>query len=234
MPIYTIDFTGMRPYEAAAEVMSIIAWPSPKDAIRRGRTCELLCGWFAREILVLGAKHGFDPDPLIRASHAAIDRQEIAAANRKLHAIMKRRLQAALIAIAIFQGVAEEAPLKTPEGLSRRTLEEVISFAAEKFGAELDSPRERINEDNIRKRVWREALPVAHIVAAWAVRTQDTIRAGQSPPDLLGIMSNLQNLLDILAEAERYEAYFDRAPATRQSAAALVRIRNGRQGSALV
>ena len=222
MPVRIIDPGGKYGYELAAEVLALMVWPDePLDVQEKAR--RMLCGWFVRVLKQRADASGADVERLIRSDYALLNQAMVQECMDETAGKLEQRLVAGHIAIAFMQDAGDEPPVGSPENLGPRTVENVIAFVAAQQG---------IHEDNLRKRIWRPSWKVVHLAAAWAVKIQESqIRTG-SAPDIFDLMANHENLLALLAEAERYEALVDRSRSLTKASKLLERIRFVRQGSA--
>lgn len=214
MPERQIPLRGRLPYEVAAHVLAIIAFPEADDD-RLSEVANRLCSWFVYEVARRALPLGIDPEPIIRPRYAMIPEELVSTEIADLCRQLERRLVAGHIAVGVLQGAAPERPISEPELLGKRTVSNLIGWYAQEAG---------IDADNLRKRTLQPSRPVIHLAAAWAVMIQDQQRARGKAWDVFQIMLSLDPVVKIIIDAQSFEPLVDKIPSLKSASAALIRL----------
>lgn len=207
---------GAKPYELTAQVVAVIAYPAPEDAEKRNTAAAHLRAGYVRWL--------HDRDSEIARKHAQlddalIDPHEAAKTRRKLETILRKRLLAGHMAAFFLKGAQATPPVSSLPGVGKLTIENVSAVI---------SDAEASDDRNLR-RVFAEASPVLHLVAAWAILTRESFRISGSAPDIYELMESPRAAQMLLEEARRMEVLVDRSPALSKAQASLIRF-SPRQG----
>lgn len=158
MPVYTLSPDSSEPYECAAALLALLAYPHPAaDTSERPAFHAALC-----RAALLGCAAD-DPDWLwhsqpIKPGYLLL---EEATADRGLAQGQKRldeRLIAARMALPFLQQASTGQPPKLPKALPRWSLNGMADLV-------LDQARQS-DPHNLEARVFRPSLPVIHLAAA--------------------------------------------------------------------
>ncbi len=156
--IYEIDPRKMLPYEAAAQVLTLLAFPpeGPPNAALEQRY-EETCAWVIRRLAERDALWASEPRAL-RPMHALISPERVATLGRTVKTELNRRLAAGRMAVAfIDEAMLGEATLRLPPGVKRLSLNQLAAYAAGNGDA-----------SNVETRAFRPSVPVLHLCVALA------------------------------------------------------------------
>ena len=207
---------GAKPYELTAQVLAVIAYPKPGEAEKREIAAAHLRAGYVRW---LHARDGESAKDFARLEDALIDAHEAAKTLRKLETILRKRLLAATMAMYFLKAAEQDPPSSTWPNVGKLTIENVSAVVAE---------HERIDARNVR-RVFSDASPVLHFVAAWAYRIAESTRLKGSTPDIYELMRSPPEIIALLEQAKVFEALIDRSPSLSAAQASLIRF-SPRQG----
>lgn len=195
--IYEINPRAMLPYEAAAQVLTLLSFPpdAPPDAALNQRF-EEMCAYVIRRLAERDPEWAGEPRAL-RPMHALIAPERVATVARTMQTALERRLAAGRMAVPfIDQAALGDAAAKLPPGAKRLSLNETAAYA----GAYGDA-------SNLESRAFRPSIPVLHLCAALA-----WMRAllGERSPDDHSIVDFLISDTNVLrafvAVAQDFEA----------------------------
>lgn len=215
MQLFSVQ-PGAKPYELTAQVVAVIAYPTPKEAEKRETaTAHLRAGY----VRWLHARDSESAKNLARLDDALIDPHEAARTQRKLETILRKRLLAGHMAAFFLKGVDATPPVSSLPGVGKLTIENVSAVIGEAEGS----------DDRNLRRVFAEASPVLHLVAAWAILTKESLRVSGSAPDIYELMDSRLAAQMLLEEAKRIEVLIDQSPSLGKAQASLIRF-SPRQG----
>lgn len=203
------------PHEAAAQLLSTVAYPNPSDAAKQATCFDNLC-WFALSQIPLWL-----PAPLGRISvnlaHAMRDQTKARNGFQRFQKSLQRNLVAGRMAIALLQQ-EEPNPRPLPFGMRRISINAAAEFVTDE---EIET-----EAANVKSRIWKPSLPVIHVAAALGVVAHDAMRAGKT----FGLQHALflpEVLAEILDEAERNESRIEAMAKPFVDPARLIRFRQG-------
>lgn len=158
------------PYEGAATLLSVLAWPeevleTARMANHHTRVCQLL----------LTAQAAVDSEwadmrHLIKPKHFLCSPQSLATAERNLRRRLQVRSAAARMVIPFLRELLDVPP-GLPKSVRRLSLNAVSDLVLSDVGE---------NEPaNVEQRVWRSSIPVIHIATALVVVAEGAEWAGQ-------------------------------------------------------
>jgi hypothetical protein len=192
-PAFVIDFLRHEVHEAAAMLLSLLAYPSDdEEETARGRMHASLCAY------VLRARYGDDditPRPM-KPVHAFRDLKTIENDLRNLDRRLQDRMAAGRMALAYLKEAAGGSMPKLPRGIKRLSLNQLSEMV-------LADTRESAPE-NVEVRVWRASLPVIHLAAAVLVLSYLSVRSGRRLK-LLDLLTDRTLLEWIVRAAQEYE-----------------------------
>lgn len=207
---------GAKPYELTAQVIAVIAYPKPEEAQERGTAAAHLRAGYVRW---LHARDSESARVSARLDDALIDPHEAAKTQRKLETILRKRLLAGHMAAFFLKGAEATPPVSSLPGVGKLTIENVSAMISEAEGS----------DDRNLRRVFAEASPVLHLVAAWAILTRESLRVSGSAPDIYELLDSPLAAQTLLEEAKRMEILIDRSPSLGKAQASLIRF-SPRQG----
>lgn len=184
--IYEINPRTMLPYEAAAQVLTLLAFPPdgpPNTAL--DQRYEEICAWVIRRLAERDPRWASEPRAL-RPIHALTAPERVAAVGRTMQTALERRLTAGRMAAPfIDQATAGDQALRLPSGVKRLSLNEIAAYAA---GADGDPT-------NLETRAFRPSIPVLHLCVALA---WTRVLLGERGADDRSIIDFLISEMDVL------------------------------------
>lgn len=207
---------GAKPYELTALILAAIAYPDASQASDRvAAAAHLRAGY----VTWLHGRIGDEAKISIDLDDAFLDQKNAVRGQRKLERILRKRLLAGHIATFFLKGAQVTPPLSEWPGIGKLTIENVSAVIGEGDGSD---------ERNLR-RLFSEASPVLHLVAAWASLIAESLRVSASAPDIYELMASRQAAQTLLETAKEMEVLIDRSPSLSKAQASLIRF-SPRQG----
>jgi hypothetical protein len=158
---YTLDRATLEPFEIGAWLISLLAWPSPKEAEQQLLGAEALCAQILRATREFDAKRGAFWDERF-PEFAAISGKEVKRRLRTLPRRLKHRMIAARMSLGFFaEGLSGGRQIKLPTGMARHSLNELSKLVQRE--SRLSDP------EMVERRIWRESRYVIHLAAALQV-----------------------------------------------------------------
>lgn len=216
MPFFEIR-QGDKPYGLTAQLLAVIAYPASAQISDRVAAAAHLregCAhWLYR-------KHGEEAKPLINLCDAFVNQTKSRKGQRKLEPILRNRLLAGHMALHFLKGVNAVPPVSEWPGIGKLTIENVSAVVGEK---------NQKSDDRHVRRLFSEASPVLHLVAAWASLTAESQRASGSAPDIYELMASTHAAQTLIETANEMAVLIDQSPSLRKAQATLIRF-SPRQG----
>lgn len=158
-------------YEAGAVLLCVLAWPEfVADEAAMDERHAALCQSGVRLLADADEKWARSAQP-IKPFYLSVAEDQVQRVWHELFRRLAERLAAARMAIPFLQEASGATP-RLPRGMSRLSLNNMASVAAEDLG--LSGP------ENVETRVWRPSRPVIHIATAVAVAARDAEGDGQT------------------------------------------------------
>jgi hypothetical protein len=186
-----LDFQKQRFFECGATLLAVLAFPSATDA-ELAEIVASLCSAHLRAMF----EQSSNPDELVKAKYAFRDERTIRKDLKTLDRVMRDRMVAAHVAIALLQNVIGHRP-NLPDSVKRLSLNQLSEFAMR--GANQSIP------ENFETRIWRPSLPVIHLAAAVAVAINDRERAGEERTGYGNLIADPEFVTKVLSYADQNE-----------------------------
>jgi len=186
-----LDARNQALFECGAALLALLAFPSVNDA-ERMEIAASLCSTHLRAKF----KEAGNPEELVKAKYAFRDEGTIRKDLKKLDRLVRDRMVAAHVAIALLQNAIGHRP-NLPRDVKRLSLNQLSEFA-------MRQAKQSIPE-NFKSRTWRPSLPVIHLAAAVAVTISDRERMGEERTSYGNIITDIEFLFDVLRYTKEYE-----------------------------
>jgi hypothetical protein len=157
---YVIDLDQLRPYEAAALVLTLLAEvPAEQPGTSLDQRYGEICAYVIHRLAQM--KEGWSEEHhLLRPMHALIPIERALAAGNRLATALEHRLIAGRMAFAFIDKQMLGQAARLPPGVKRLSQNEMARFIA--------AESQTATEANIKNRSFYPSLPVIHLSAALA------------------------------------------------------------------
>jgi hypothetical protein len=178
-------------FECGAALLALLAFPSSTDAAR-AEIATSLCS----DHLRANFKESGNAEDLVKAKYAFRDEATIKKDLKTLDRLIRDRMAAALVAIALLQKAVDHRP-NLPSDVKRLSLNQLSAFAMP-YADQEDS-------ENFESRVWRPSVPVIHLATAVAVAINDRERLGEQRTGYGNLMADRDFVAEVLTNTKEYE-----------------------------
>jgi hypothetical protein len=160
----TIELSKLPPFEAAAQLFAVLAYPDDKAA--RTRFSDATCNVMLRRFVAADSTIADTPEAVVRPRYWMMEPKKADLTwDRGIKVLMDERMEAARMASPRWATAVEEET-----GLPHRGLRNIGHLSTEMLAvvsASLDERRgkntEGFNKGNIATRVWKKSRPVLHL-----------------------------------------------------------------------
>jgi hypothetical protein len=184
------------PFEIAADLISLLAYPWASEADLQVRTQRRLCARYLRDLYEADPRRWSEPIT-VKPGYLLLKEKASKEGASNLEKRLRNRLAAAETLLPFLVAVKRG---EDPQiGIAPIALKRSKQRVRENNG--------RLDARNFRKRVIASSEPVLHIALAWAWLIYERNALGQPNPTHLELMHNGELLVRLLLEAERTSVY---------------------------
>jgi hypothetical protein len=186
-----LDSKNQSLFECGAALLALLAFPSSTDA-EWAEIAASLCSAHLRAKF----NEAGNPEELVKAKYAFRDEQTIRKDLKKLDRLVRDRMVAAHVAIALLQNAIGHRP-NLPRDMKRLSLNQLSEFA-------MRQAKQSIPE-NFETRIWRASLPVIHLAAAVAVAVNDRESLGAKRTSYGNLIADVEFVAKVLKYTKENE-----------------------------